>query len=68
MKLVLRIEVDVDEEALARYYERYPGFQEEPAEPAETAADTLIREAVAAWEFEGLLTRGVEPVGVAVVL
>ena len=50
MKLILRFEVDVDEDGLAAYYEMYPGFLEEE----ETPADTLIREAIANWEHEGL--------------
>ena len=51
MKLILRFEVDVDEDGLAAYYEMYPGFLVEE----ETPADTLIREAIENWDFDGLI-------------
>lgn len=58
MRVLLAIEVDVSEEGLRRYHAQYPAFQ---AEFDESVQDTLFREAVAAWDFEDLLTPGVEP-------
>ena len=51
MKLVLLFEVEVDEAGHARYAEEFPAV----AEDGESAADSLIREAIAAWETEGLV-------------
>lgn len=49
MKVVLRFEVDVDEEKWRAFLTRWPYFADD------TPADTLIREAVAAWDSESLL-------------
>lgn len=57
MRLVLRFDVDVSEEGLARYYEEYPAFQRDYHE---TPAMTIAREAIAAWDSEGLLVSGPE--------
>lgn len=55
MKLRLTIEVNVDEDALAEYYRSYPAFL---SEFGETAVQTLMREAVTAWDSENLLGVG----------
>lgn len=51
MKLRLTFTVEIDEDGLAAYYDGYPAFKDEN----ETAAATLIREAIAAWEWERLI-------------
>lgn len=51
MKIRLVIDVDASLEKLAAYYYQYHGFQ---TEDHETPAQTLFREAVAAWDMEGL--------------
>ncbi len=48
MKVRVQIEVDVDVAAWQVYLAEYPGFGDE------SIAETLTREAIAAWEFEGL--------------
>lgn len=49
MKLHLVFEVEVDDLAVASYKAQYPGFAHEPAD------EILIREAIAAWEWDGLI-------------
>lgn len=51
MKLILRFEVDVDEDGLAAYLVEYPAFADE----GETPAQVLIREAIENWDFDGLI-------------
>lgn len=43
--------VRLDREGMRRYLLEYPGFAEE----GESAFDTLAREAIAAWDMEGLI-------------
>lgn len=59
MKLRLTIDVDVSNDGLNDYYAKYPGFV--TLGEAEHIEQTLFREAVAVWDFEGLLTPGAEP-------
>ncbi len=49
MKVILTFEVEVNEEEHRLFLIRWPGFA------PETAESTLIREAVAAWDYEGLV-------------
>lgn len=51
MKLTLTFEVEIDEAGYAGYRETYPELAAE-----ETIEQTLIREAVASWEYESLTT------------
>jgi len=59
MRLLMTMEADVSEEALKSYYAKYPDFVED-GEP-QHVEETFLREAVAAWDFEELLTEGFEP-------
>ncbi|MGD9827110.1 MAG: hypothetical protein AB7E70_20270 [Hyphomicrobiaceae bacterium] len=56
MSLHLHFEIAVDEMGISQYKERYPDFSDE------TAAEILIREAIAAWDWEALLQPFKEPV------
>lgn len=60
MRIRLEIEVDVNPAGLARYYAEYPAFLRDngPDARPETPADTLIREATTAWDYEALLGSG----------
>ena len=49
MKLVF--EVEIDDEGMAEYLIEYPGFALDGEEPI----DVLVREAIAAWDTEGLI-------------
>lgn len=59
MKMRLQFDLDVNEQGWRDYHEQYPGFQEDQSE---TIAETLIREAIANWDSEGLLL-GIEAEG-----
>lgn len=60
MKLTLHFDIETDEEGWQHYLAEYPDFKDE------SSAETLLREAIAAWDFEGLIksVEAVSPVEV----
>lgn len=52
MRHLITFEVDTDEAGIAAYKAAYPDFDEEEYEDVR---DLLVREAIANWEFEGLI-------------
>ena len=52
MKIKLLFEVDIDDEGLRDYLNQYPDFGDE------SPSDTLVREAITAWDSENLLRDG----------
>lgn len=55
MKVCIMITADVDTEGVSAYKFEYPAFA------GETPAQLLVREAIAAWDIEGLLVDHAEP-------
>ena len=52
MKLRVLFDITLDEEGIEDYYKKYPEFKAVDA----TVTDTLVREAVAQWKIDGLIT------------
>lgn len=52
MRLHLTFDIEVDPDGLERYRAEYPDFERE------TPIETLSREAIAAWEWDGLIAGG----------